>query len=106
MFRTLTFFGTGLAGFVPLVHGAALFGVEKMMKQSGMPYYFLEGLLLAIGAAFYGTRFPESRWPGKFDIWFSSHQIFHVFVVLAIAVHWVGIMLAYDYNYTHRQCKM
>ncbi|KAK6529720.1 hypothetical protein TWF281_008883 [Arthrobotrys megalospora] len=104
-FRALTFVCTGLSGFAPLAHGIKLFGFEQMMKQSGMPYYMLEGLLLIIGASFYATRIPESKWPGKFDIWFSSHQIFHVFVVLGTAVHWIGIVLAYDYNYTHRQCK-
>ncbi|KAF3923144.1 hypothetical protein ABW20_dc0107978 [Dactylellina cionopaga] len=103
--RILTFICTGLSGFAPIIHGTKLFGVEQMMKQSGMPYYVFEGMLLITGSVFYGTRIPESRWPGKFDIWFSSHQIFHVFVVFATAVHWLGIMLAYDYNYMHRQCK-
>ncbi|EPS45444.1 hypothetical protein H072_563 [Dactylellina haptotyla CBS 200.50] len=104
--RIFAFVGTGLSGFAPLIHGSVMFGIEKMMKQSGMPYYIFEGFLLLTGTVFYGTRFPESKWPGKFDIWFSSHQIFHVFVVLATAVHWLGITLAYDYNYTHRQCRV
>ncbi|RVD83493.1 uncharacterized protein DFL_007880 [Arthrobotrys flagrans] len=60
-FRTLTFVGTGLSWIALLVHGVRLFGIEKMMKQFGMPCYFLERLLLAIGAAFYGTRIPESK---------------------------------------------
>lgn len=38
-------------------------------------------LMYGIGFAFYLSKFPESRWPGKFDIWFHSHQWWHVFVV-------------------------
>ncbi|KAK6531819.1 hypothetical protein TWF694_002986 [Orbilia ellipsospora] len=102
--RIFTFVSTGLSGFAPIIHGVWLFGVEKMMLQSGMPFYIVEGFFLLSGVVFYATRFPESRWPGKFDIWFSSHQIFHVLVVLATLVQCAGIILAFDYNYMHRQC--
>jgi len=50
------------------------------------------------------SRVPESLKPLTFDIWGSSHQIFHVLVVLAVVVHLVGIGSAFDYNYTHRRC--
>lgn len=51
------------------------------------------------GAFFFATRFPESMWPGKFDIWFSSHQIFHVLVVVGSIVHLAGVWDAYSWNY-------
>ncbi|XXH01983.1 hypothetical protein Hte_008347 [Hypoxylon texense] len=50
------------------------------------------------------TRFPESVRPGTFDIYGSSHQIFHVLVVLATAVHLAGVLEAIEYNYYNRQC--
>ncbi|KAL9037778.1 MAG: hypothetical protein Q9180_003531 [Flavoplaca navasiana] len=103
--RVCTFVFTGLSGFAPLVHGIKLYGIPQMNRQSGMPYYLLEGLLLIIGAFFYGTRIPESIKPGKFDIWGCSHQIFHLLVVAATAVHAYGIIKAYDYNYHHGNCK-
>ncbi|KAL8873310.1 MAG: hypothetical protein Q9198_007046 [Flavoplaca austrocitrina] len=103
--RVCTFVFTGLSGFAPLIHGIKLYGIPQMNRQSGMPYYLLEGLLLIIGAFFYGTRIPESIKPGKFDIWGCSHQIFHLLVVAATAVHAYGIIEAYDYNYHHRNCK-
>ncbi|KAL8732763.1 MAG: hypothetical protein Q9166_002544 [cf. Caloplaca sp. 2 TL-2023] len=102
--RVCTFVFTGLSGFAPLVHGIQLFGVKQMNRQSGMPFYLLEGLLLIIGALFYATRIPESIKPGKFDIWGCSHQIFHVLVVAATAVHAYGIWEAFDYNYHRRSC--
>ena len=42
-----------MSGFAPLAHGCAIFGFSAMMKQSGMPYYIGEGLLLILGAMFY-----------------------------------------------------
>lgn len=50
------------------------------------------------------TRFPESIRPGKFDIYGSSHQIFHVLVVLATVTQLVGLLEAFDYNYNNRVC--
>lgn len=94
----------GLAGFAPLVHGISIYGIEQMNVQSGMPYYLLEGSLLALGVAFYATRVPESIRPGRFDTWGCSHQIFHVLVVLATVVHGWGIWSAFDYNYHNRIC--
>ncbi|KAI0023959.1 mPR-like GPCR protein [Xylariomycetidae sp. FL0641] len=102
--RTLTFVCTGLSGFVPLVHGVKMFGVSQMMKQSGMPYYLVEGSFLIVGAIVYGTRFPERLSPGTFDTWGSPHQVFHVLVVLATVTQLIGVLSAYDYNYHHRIC--
>ncbi|KAL8801404.1 MAG: hypothetical protein Q9182_004468 [Xanthomendoza sp. 2 TL-2023] len=104
--RVCTFVFTGLSGFAPLIHGIKLFGIPQMNRQSGMPSYLLEGLLLIIGAVFeYGSRIPESIKPGEFDIRGCSHQIFHVFVVAAIVIHAYGIIKAFDHNYHHRKCK-
>jgi adiponectin receptor len=52
-FHVCIFVGTGMSGLAPLAHGIIIFGFEQMMKQSGMPYYILEGLLLLLGAFFY-----------------------------------------------------
>lgn len=55
-FRALTFVATGLSGFAPLLHGVKMFGVSQMMKQSGMPYYLIEGGFLLSGALIYVVR--------------------------------------------------
>jgi hypothetical protein len=49
---------------------------------------------------FYIARIPERLAPGLFDIWFQSHQLFHVFVVAAACIHYYGICLL-SYNQTH-----
>jgi len=38
--------------------------------------------LLGIGFAVWRLRIPERWLIGKFDIWFSSHQLWHIFVML------------------------
>lgn len=115
----------GLSGIAPLIHGIARFGFMQMMKQSGAPFYIAEGLLLGLGAVVYTvsfhvdcqireslltkqylqTRVPESLGSGKFDLFGSSHQIFHVLVVLATTLQLFGILSALDYNYHNRVCE-
>jgi adiponectin receptor len=46
------------------------------------------------------VRFPECKYPGTFDIWGSSHQIFHVFVLLAAASHLYAMAKAFDYHHS------
>lgn len=103
-FRLVVFVVTGLSGFAPIIHGIHMFGFAQMARQSGLPYYFAEGGLFLIGAITYACRFPECIKPGAFDIFGSSHQIFHVLVVIATLVHLIGVLKAFDYNYHHRQC--
>ena len=45
---------------------------------------------------------PEKYKPGTFDIWGSSHQIFHVLVLMAAATHFVGLLKAFDYEHSQR----
>ncbi|KAE8452231.1 hypothetical protein EG329_001698 [Mollisiaceae sp. DMI_Dod_QoI] len=104
IFRVYTVVGIGLLALAPIIHGIKLFGFSQMDKQSGLAYYLLEGCLLALGASFYTLRIPEAYEPEKFDIFGCSHQIFYVPVVFATAVHLIGLLLAFDYNYQHRAC--
>lgn len=103
--KAYAFVATAMTGFAPIGHGLYLYGWQEMWVRSGMPYYFLEGLIYGTGAFFFITRFPESVWPGSFDIWWSSHQIFHVLVVIAAATHMYGVWQAFAWNYEHsRTC--
>lgn len=47
------------------------------------------------------NRIPEKLYPGKFDYFFASHQIFHVCVVLAALAHYASILTAL--NHWHSQ---
>eukprot|EP01013_Petalomonas_cantuscygni_P016384 TRINITY_DN33380_c0_g1_i1.p1 TRINITY_DN33380_c0_g1~~TRINITY_DN33380_c0_g1_i1.p1 ORF type:complete len:405 (-),score=14.71 TRINITY_DN33380_c0_g1_i1:231-1445(-) len=69
---------------LPLFHSLYLWlpGTPRLQL-----YFLLELAMYAVGALFYVTRWPERQWPGRFDIAGASHQIFHVFVAAAIAIH-------------------
>eukprot|EP01118_Nematostelium_gracile_P009741 TRINITY_DN3284_c0_g1_i1.p1 TRINITY_DN3284_c0_g1~~TRINITY_DN3284_c0_g1_i1.p1 ORF type:complete len:307 (-),score=26.46 TRINITY_DN3284_c0_g1_i1:99-1019(-) len=49
-------------------------------------------LWYVIGLAFYITRFPENIWPGRFDIWFHSHQWWHVILIVGNRFYFEGIL--------------
>ena len=103
--RLSVFILTGLSAFAPIIHASRLFPLEQLNKQSGFPYYYAEGGLILLGALIYGMRFPEKLYPGQFDIWGSSHQIFHVLVVLATSVHLLGVLNAFEWNYENQRCR-
>jgi hypothetical protein len=50
------------------------------------------------------TRFPESHYPGKFDLW-GSHSIFHILVVCAAVVQLLGYLDAFDYAQANLACS-
>ncbi|KAF2494612.1 mPR-like GPCR protein [Lophium mytilinum] len=103
--RLLAFVATGFSAFAPIIHAASIFPYEQLDKQAGLRYYYLEGLLIIIGVAFYATHFPESRKPEKFDIWGASHQIFHLFIVFGVFVHLYGVLHAFEWNYVNKRCR-
>ena len=87
----------GLYGIVPGVHIALREGV------TGHNAYPLRGLcimasLYLTGAGLYVLRIPERFFPGKFDIWASSHQIFHICVVSAALVHYDTLLNMVKYR--------
>jgi adiponectin receptor len=101
-FRALMFVLMGLSAVFPVLHGVQLYGVEHLRKSVGLDFVLLQGFLYILGAAIYAARVPEKLSPGKFDIWGSSHQIFHVLVVLAAASHLIGLVKAFDYEHSQR----
>ena len=47
-----------------------------------------------IGILFYISRYPEKRFPGKCDLFGSSHQIFHIFVLLGGFLTLIGSVVS------------
>jgi len=117
------FVATGLSGVAPLIHGLKVFGISQMMRKA-FPYTMAKAGCLLSGTVFYAvslhishtrekstlthvilkTRFPESRYPGKFDLW-GSHSIFHVLVVCAAVVQLIGYLDAFDHARTNLTCS-
>lgn len=98
-FRAGMFVSMGLSAVFPVLHGLSAFGLKQLQKQLGLNWLLLQGFLYILGASIYAIRAPERWYPGRFDIVGSSHQIFHVLVVLAAMAHLNGLFKAYDYRH-------
>jgi adiponectin receptor len=92
----------GLSAVFPVLHAQRLYGFSQLRDSIGVDWVLLEGFLYILGAGIYAARFPERLRPGTFDIWGSSHQIFHVLVVLAAMSHLVGLVKAFDHEHSSR----
>ena len=126
-FRAFMFVAMGLSALFPVLHGVKTFGVAQMERQMGLSWLVTQGVLYILGAGIYAVsglhcecrracqhfnsntrlmmlqaRIPEKLAPGSFDIWGSSHQIFHVLVVMAAGAHLIGLLKAFDYAHSSR----
>lgn len=102
--RAGMFIALGLSGLIPAVHYGIIFGGYKAFNVGALGWLILMAILYIVGAILYAARIPERLFPGKFDIWFQSHQIFHVFVVIAAYVHYHGITKLASYRLTLGDC--
>jgi len=96
-FRAAMFVAMGLSAVFPIVHGLEARGMDALNKTIAFPWLVTHGVLYILGAALYAARVPERWYPGKFDIYGNSHQIFHVLVIAAAATHMTGLIKAFDY---------
>ncbi|CEJ91942.1 hypothetical protein VHEMI07624 [[Torrubiella] hemipterigena] len=65
------------------------FGLEYMLN------YLLELCVYSSGVFLYAFRIAERFAPGRFDIWGSSHEIFHVFILCAMYIQTYSLMQAF-----------
>ncbi|CAG8632524.1 17034_t:CDS:2 [Gigaspora rosea] len=96
-FRTGLFVSMGLSAIIPLAHALIIYGFELSVKVISLKWIIVMGVFYLTGAFIYGSRIPERWFPGKFDIYGSSHQIFHFFVVAAAFIHYFGVIQAMMY---------
>ncbi|KFH67900.1 hypothetical protein MVEG_06631 [Podila verticillata NRRL 6337] len=89
--RSGLFLAMGLSALFPVIHGIILYGFAMAQRAVALNYLFCVGAAYVFGALIYGSRVPECFFPGKFDHFMSSHQIFHICVLIGCAVHFVGI---------------
>lgn len=90
--RAGIFMAMGLSSVVPTIHLAITDGFKWMFEHASFHWLLLMGALYIFGATIYMVRFPERCFPGKCDLMCQSHQLFHLFVVFAAAVHYHGIL--------------
>ena len=72
---------------------------KSMLANNILLNWYLGGISYIIGALFYILRFPEKKFPGRFDYFGASHQIFHVLVFFGALFHFLGSLEAYNYRF-------
>lgn len=109
--RSTMFILFGLSGVLPILVSLKQDGYVVTNEKAGMNWLILEGVFYITGAVLYAMRVPErfthveqdeasllnNPLAGRFDIWGHSHQIFHVFVVIAAYCHWKALVQCYIY---------
>lgn len=109
--RSTMFILFGLSGVFPVIVAVYMYGSETAIERSSASYLIAEGFFYIFGAAMYAMRVPErfthvevdektyieSPTAGKLDIFGHSHQIMHVFVVVAAYCHWCALLGCYHY---------
>ncbi|XP_023219196.1 adiponectin receptor protein-like [Centruroides sculpturatus] len=103
--RAGVFMGFGLSGAIPSVHYLIVNGWFEAVYSASFGWLCLMGSLYILGALLYALRLPERFFPGKCDIWFHSHQIFHVLVIAAAFVHYHGISEMAMFRLTVGDCS-
>lgn len=85
------------------IHAVRLWGIYSDVVTILFSRILLGYLSYSGGVLFYITRFPERFFPGKFDYFGSSHQIWHCFVNMGAYFVYSGI-LAYISHPEHLVC--
>ncbi|KAB0374258.1 hypothetical protein FD755_014514 [Muntiacus reevesi] len=96
--RAGVFLGFSLSGVVPAMQFTI---TEDFIKVHGGPdgWFFLMALMYITIAGLCAAHIPKRFFPGKFDICFQSHQIFHVLVVEAAFIHFCGVSNPQEFRY-------
>ena len=76
------------AVLIPLAHAVCLES-DHGVTEGHLPLFLAGMLMAATGALLYITALPEAWFPGQFDIWGHSHQLWHIciFVFTVIDIH-------------------
>jgi len=99
--RTKVFISFGLCGVLPVFHLSLSHGINTL-REMGFHWLLAAGAMYIAGATLYANRVPERLAPGKFDLFFSSHQIFHVFVIFAALSTYQCVLAVFDHRHSER----
>jgi len=98
-----------VASLLPLINYLNILYLEGLTA----PLMFTLFDYIIIGYFFYGSgvfiysyRFPERLFPGFFDIWGSSHQIWHIFILLGQYSIYHGIWRSHHFISYGQPCKI
>jgi len=95
--RGTLFLCLGVSTAVPFLH-ILFFGqyTPGIIINPTLRNWLIGGASYIFGVCIYMWRFPEKYWPGKFDFWGNSHNIFHVNVIIGVIFHYMGSIDSYN----------
>ncbi|XP_048461226.1 progestin and adipoQ receptor family member 3a isoform X3 [Rhincodon typus] len=100
--RALIFCCVSVYGFIPTIHWIwQNGGMNTPIVQAFVPRVFVMYLMGAIAIFLYVTKIPERYFPGQLNYLGSSHQCWHVLVVLMF--YWWHQTGVYIMQYRHNQ---
>lgn len=103
--RAALFSCLGGLGSFPILHQTWFVWAEKPTPIAVMLWLeLLMGACYLSGAVIYARAVPEKWKPGRFDLWFSSHNIFHVLVVMGAVVHYRAALVLLAWR-DHHGCE-
>ena len=103
--RAALFSCLGGLGSFPILHQTWFVWAEKPTPIAVMLWLeLLMGACYLSGAIIYARAVPEKWKPGRFDLWFSSHNIFHVLVVMGAVVHYRAALVLLAWR-DHHGCE-
>ncbi|PVU98632.1 hypothetical protein BB559_001411 [Furculomyces boomerangus] len=97
--RAKVFSGIAISGILPLLNIHYIYGIDMILRSIILQYLFYSLILYGIGVVIYANRFPERFWPGKFDLFMGSHQLFHISVLLAAYTYYHALSYAFFNDY-------
>ncbi|KAG0372910.1 hypothetical protein BGX24_012426 [Mortierella sp. AD032] len=97
-FRIFIFLGMACSGIIPLTYAG--FNKGWLNTWTFIAPFCKSGIAYLTGLVFYGHRFPEKQFPGWFDRWGHSHQLWHVAVVAGIYYHYLAMAHFFEARYT------
>jgi adiponectin receptor len=89
--RICIFTAFGIGGFVPIVHLSSFYGIFSEFLYERIKTVSLMYATYTFGLFFYFSRIPERIFQRTFDIFFHSHQIWHVAVSTASLIHFYNM---------------
>lgn len=104
-FRALMFAALGLFGIVPWIHQLIINSHEPVVRTVVLYEVVMAAFYLG-GAGVFVSRVPERFNPGAFDIIFHSHQIFHLFVVIAACIHFQAVKDLMEWRESTNGCPI
>ncbi|KAK3590940.1 hypothetical protein CHS0354_034511 [Potamilus streckersoni] len=98
--RIAIYFGLVAYGVIPTTHWIYLSGgFSEKIVQMFVPKVVTMYLLGALAFAFYISKFPERFFPGRFNYVGSSHQLWHIGMV--VAFYWMNKTVCDIFTYRY-----